>query len=399
MRKLRVFILTLVVFLIASLIPLHFANAVPIGTGLSLYYKSDSNAWTTPPTAFTTSTCHTSTGNINFNWGGGAPGGTCGGDYFTGYGVGFILAPVTGNVTFCEQTDAQFYMRIDSSFIINDTSAKAAATGQNCNGTGTMSMVAGTSYPIEIWMHEQGGGAEWRLLWSYTGQSSYVIVPVDNLNPTTLTVADTTPPTFTSSSSFSVAENIATSATAATIRVSESATVTISSGADAARFNIARSDTDTAIIKFNISPDYEAPIDSGGNNVYDLTLTATDTAGNAGTQAITITVTDVVDTSAFSLFQLAGGATIATYRSAIVISATVTVASKISFNSNGKVLPGCKNKLATGSGSSFTATCSWRPSTRGAVNLTAASTPTGAGITGASAGPISARVGNRSGAR
>jgi hypothetical protein len=398
MKNPRVIALALVVFLFTSLIPLHSASAVPIGTGLSLYYKSDSAAWSVPPTAFTTSTCHTSTGNINFNWGGGSPGGSCGGDYFTGYGVGYILAPVTGNVNFCEQTDDQFYMRIDSSFIINDTSAKAAATGQSCNGTGTMSMIAGNSYPIELWMHEQGGGAEWRLLWSYAGQSSYVIVPIDNLNPTTFTVADTTPPTF-ASSSFSAAENIATSATAATIRVSESATVTISSGVDAARFNISRSDTDTAIIKFNVSPDFEAPMDGGGNNVYDLTLTATDAAANAGTQAITITVTDVVDTSAFSLFQLAGGATVAAYRTAIVITATVTVASKISFNSNSKVLPGCKNKLATGSGSSFTATCAWKASTRGTTTLTAAANPTDAGISGATSAPISIRVGNRTTAR
>ena len=399
MKRLRVTALTLVVFLFTSLIPLQLASAVPTGTGLSLYYRSDSAAWTTPPAAFTTSTCHTSTGNINFNWGGGAPGGSCGGDYFTGYGVGYILAPVTGNVNFCEQTDDQFYMRIDSSFIINDTSAKAAATGQNCNGIGTMSMVAGTSYPIELWMHEQGGGAEWRLLWSYAGQSSYVIVPIENLNPTTFTVADTTPPTFTSSSSFSAAENIATSATAATIRVSESATVTISSGADAARFNISRSDTDTAIIKFNVPPDYEAPIDSGGDNIYNLTLTATDAASNAGTQSITITVTNVVDTSAFSLFQLAGGTTVAAFRTAIALTATVNVASKVTFRMNGKVLPGCKNKLATGSGSSFTATCAWKASTRGAVTLTAAATPTGAGITGAVAPQLSIRVGNRTGAR
>jgi hypothetical protein len=398
MKNPRVIALALVVFLLTSLIPLQFANAVPTGTGLSLYYKSDSAAWSVPPTAFTTSTCHTSTGNINFNWGGGGPGGTCGGDYFTGYGVGYILAPVTGSVNFCEQTDDQFYMRINSSFIIEDNSAKAAATGQSCNGTGTMSMVAGTSYPIELWMHEQGGGAEWRLLWSYAGQSSYVIVPIENLNPTTFTVADATPPTF-ASSSFSAAENIATSATAATIRVSESATVTISSGVDAARFNISRSDTDTAIIKFNVSPDYEAPIDSGGDNIYNLTLTATDAAANAGIQAITITVTNVVDTSAFSLFQLAGAATTATFRTSIVITATVTVASKISFNSNGKVLPGCKNKLAIGSGSSFTATCAWKASTRGAVTLTAAATPTGAGITGAIAPQLSIRVGNRTGAR
>ena len=374
-------------------------SAVPTGTGLSLYYKNDSAAWTTPPAAFTSTTCHTSTGNINFNWGGGGPGGTCGGDYFTGYGVGYILAPVTGNVNFCEQTDDQFYLRINSSFIIEDNSAKAAATGQSCNGTGTMSMVAGTSYPIEIWMHEQGGGADWRLLWSYEGQGSYVIVPIENLNPTTFVVADTTPPTFTSPSSFSVAENIATSATAATIRVSESATVTISSGLDAARFNISRSDTDTAIIKFNLSPDFEAPSDSGGNNVYDLTLTATDDSANAGTQAITITVTDVVDTSSFNSLALAGSATTATFRTAVVITANVTVASRVTFRVNGKVLPGCKNKLASGSSASYSVTCNWRPSNRGQVALTAAATPTGAGITGTSAGPVSIRVGNRTGPR
>jgi hypothetical protein len=210
---------------------------------------------------------------------------------------------------------------------------------------------------------------------------------------------DTTPPTFTSSSSFSAAENIATSATAATIRVSESATVTISSGADAARFNISRSETNTAIIKFNSSPDFEVPSDNGGNNVYDLTLTATDTAGNPGTQSITITVTDVVDTSAFSLFQLAGGATVAAYRTAIVITATVNVASKITFRVNGKVLPGCKNRTAAVSGPDYTATCSWRPSNRGSVPLTALATPTGAGISSSTAPQLNIRVGNRTGPR
>jgi hypothetical protein len=211
-------------------------------------------------------------------------------------------------------------------------------------------------------------------------------------------VADTTPPTF-SSSSFSVAENIATSATAATIRVSESATVTISSGADSGLFNIARSETDTAIIKFNASPDFEAPADDGRNNVYNLTLIASDTAGNSGNQAITITVTDVVDTTSFSLFQLAGGATTATFRTAVVITATASVSSRITFRVNNKVLPGCKNKLATGSSSSFTTTCLWKPSNRGQVTLNAVAAPTGAGITGTNSSPLSIQVGNRTVAR
>ena len=214
-----------------------------------------------------------------------------------------------------------------------------------------------------------------------------------------LAAPDTTPPTFTSSSSFSAAENIATSATAATIRVSESATVTISSGADAARFNITRSETNTAIIKFNVSPDFEAPADVGGNNVYEITLTATDTAANAGTQSITITVTNVVDTSSFNSLALAGSATTATYRTAVVITANVTVASRVTFRVNGKILPGCKNKLATGSSSSFSATCSWRPSSRGTVALTAAATPTGAGISSTTSNPVNILVDRRSGSR
>jgi hypothetical protein len=62
-------------------------------------------------------------------------------------------------------------------------------------------------------------------------------------------------------------------------------------------------------------------------------------------------------------------------------------------------LPGCKNKLASGSSASYSVTCNWRPSNRGQVALTAAATPTGAGITGTSAGPVSIRVGNRTGPR
>jgi len=224
---------------------------------------------------------------------------------------------------------------------------------------------------------------------------------LSSASPVTLSsiTLDATAPTFTSSSSFSAAENMATSETAATIRVSESSTVTISSGADAARFNISRSETNTAIIKFNSSPDFEAPADSGGNNVYDLTLTATDASGNAGTQSITITVTDVVDTSSFSGFGLPSSATTASFRTPITISAIVTVSAKVTFRLNGVVLPGCKNRTAIGSGSTFTATCSWRPSRRGDVTLTAAATPISGAVSSSSAAPLSIRVSNRSGAR
>jgi hypothetical protein len=249
------------------------------------------------------------------------------------------------------------------------------------------------------YFYGSGGGGG-----SYNNGSSQTNLAASNnatgfVTITLTSTPDTTPPTFTSSSSFSAAENIATSATAATIRVSESATVTISSGADAARFNISRSETNTAIIKFNASPDFEAPADVGGNNVYEITLTATDSAANAGTQAITITVTDVVDTSGFNSLALAGSATTATYRTVIVITANITVASKVTFRVNGKILPGCKNKSTTGSSPNIVATCTWKPSIRGNVSLTAAATPTGAGISSSTSTPVSIMVDRRTGSR
>jgi hypothetical protein len=210
---------------------------------------------------------------------------------------------------------------------------------------------------------------------------------------------DTTPPTFTSSSSFSVVENIATSVTAATLTVSEDSTLTISSGADASLFDIFTSDNVTAVLKFKTSPNFEAPSDNGGNNIYDLTITATDTAGNANTQSITIAVTDVAETSSFNSLLLTGSATSATYRTSIVVTANVSVASKITFAMDGKVLPGCKNRTTSGSVSSFSATCNWKPSKRGVVSITAVATPTGAGISGATSNPVNVMVANRIGTR
>jgi len=232
-----------------------------------------------------------------------------------------------------------------------------------------------------------GGGAS---NWISGGAGGSGIVIVRYITP------DVTAPTFTSSSSFSAAENIATSANAATIKISESATVTISSGVDAALFNIIASDSVTVFIRFKTSPNFESPSDNGANNVYDLVLTATDATSNAGTQAITITVTDVVDTSSFNSFSLSGTPT---FRTVVTITANVSVASRVSFRAKNVIIAGCKNKVASGSGSSFSATCSWRPSTRGAVTLTATASPTGAGISSTSATPISVMVGNRSGSR
>ena len=241
-----------------------------------------------------------------------------------------------------------------------------------------------------------GGGGGGTFL---TGSSQSAAASNTGMGYVTITLPDFTSPTFSNNSTFTVQENIATSATAATIRVSEWATFTISSGADSGLFTITATDTSTAIVKFKNSPDYEAPTDVGGDNVYELTISATDDSNNVGTQAITITVTDVLDTSGFNSFALAGNATSAIYRTSVQINANVTVSSKVTFRAGNLVIPGCKSLQASGSGSTFTVSCQWKPSIRGWAALSATLVPTDSTISGAKSQALTVGVLNRSGKR
>ncbi len=63
----------------------------------------------------------------------------------------------------------------------------------------------------------------------------------------------------------------------------------ISGGADANKFNINAS---TGVLNFVGAPDFENPTDAGGNNVYDVIVSAR-SGGLTDTQAIAVTVTDV----------------------------------------------------------------------------------------------------------
>ena len=206
-------------------------------------------------------------------------------------------------------------------------------------------------------------------------------------------VDDSTPPTITSSSSFSAAEN---QTAIATLAANEAVTWSIFSGVDSTTVGLVSA---TGVLTFKSAPNFEAPTDSGANNVYNLTIRATDTAGNTTNQAITVTVTDVVETSSFSAFRLAGSVTTASFRTAIVITAEVNVSAKVTFKVNGAVIPSCKNKSAIGSGSSYIATCSWKASRRGALVVTASATPTSVGIGSSNATPIYVWVNNRTSPR
>jgi hypothetical protein len=135
-------------------------------------------------------------------------------------------------------------------------------------------------------------------------------------------------------------------------------------------------------------------------NTYNFRIFARNSPTNQ-TSATPVTSGNIAvnQTSSFNSFGLTGGATTAVFRKASTINADLSVASKVTFKSSGVVITGCKNKLATGSGSSFTATCSWKPSHRGRVNISAVSTPVDSAISGASAPAVTIVVANRAGTR
>ncbi len=60
-------------------------------------------------------------------------------------------------------------------------------------------------------------------------------------------------------------------------------------GADAAQFEI---DSDTGDITFRVAPDFEAPADADGDNVYDITVEARDANGGAARQDLSLAIVD-----------------------------------------------------------------------------------------------------------
>jgi len=97
---------------------------------------------------------------------------------------------------------------------------------------------------------------------------------------------DTTAPTITSPATASIAEG---SPITITLTASEPVTWAKTGGADAAAFTLSGSALTLP------ARDWEAPTDADANNTYVVQVTATDATGNATSQTITVTVTDVTE--------------------------------------------------------------------------------------------------------
>ena len=116
----------------------------------------------------------------------------------------------------------------------------------------------------------------------------------DNLVATALLYINEKTPVFTSGNIIAV--EVPENNTAAVLTVmathaeSKELTYAIGGGVDSALFNISA----TGILTFKAAPDHENPSDRNRNNIYKVTVTASD-GENKASQIITVTVTDVND--------------------------------------------------------------------------------------------------------
>lgn len=158
-----------------------------VATGLTM------TAWTIPSGTLPSrcATCYTvlrtaTVDGLNHDYGGGAVFGTGHGDYVMIRLTGHLFIPGSGQrtITFYNSADDGFHMSVNNTQVINNWVLQGASF---YNGSGSITLEAGRSYPIDIWWYEWGGAASLRLYWNSTG--SIALVP-----SSVLYVAAPTPP-------------------------------------------------------------------------------------------------------------------------------------------------------------------------------------------------------------
>ena len=114
---------------------------------------------------------------INWNWGNNSPNPLVNVDDFACKFTGEVEAAFTETYTFYVTTDDGQRLWVDNQLII-DRWVQQGMTEHN----GTIDLVAGQKYSIELWMYEHGGGAGCEMRWSSPGTPKQ-IVPQAALSP------------------------------------------------------------------------------------------------------------------------------------------------------------------------------------------------------------------------
>ncbi|HTF81094.1 MAG TPA: PA14 domain-containing protein, partial [Cytophagales bacterium] len=151
-------------------ITIHVNSTETLGTGLTGTYFN--NMYLSPPQVL-----KRNDPTVNFEWGTGSPlNGVVSINNFSVRWTGKVLAPVTGTYTFSVQGDDGVRLTVGGSVLINNFTYK------NTIDQGTISLVGGQKYDINLEYFEGGGSATVILKWAYPGQA-LTVVPQIKLYP------------------------------------------------------------------------------------------------------------------------------------------------------------------------------------------------------------------------
>jgi uncharacterized repeat protein (TIGR02543 family) len=143
--------------------------------GLAQYFRTKP-AGATSKDAFTTGTCATLTGNINYPTDDDFP---CSDkNNFQGYATGYFVAPVSGSITFYLTSDDASHLTINVNGTNNELPLSPCCKTVEATWSG---FVAGQTYPINVYFTEDAGAATWILEYRYSGISNKVPIPISQL--------------------------------------------------------------------------------------------------------------------------------------------------------------------------------------------------------------------------
>ncbi|MCE7989582.1 MAG: DUF642 domain-containing protein [Caldilinea sp. CFX5] len=212
----------------------------------------------------------------------------------TNSGTGATTGPITATMTLPANTSAP------ANFTSGSWNCTTVGQTVTCTQPGPLN--AGASSTIQLPV-TPSAGAVGTQPGPFTGS---VTTPGDSnsgnnaappMTPTTPVSAGTTAPTINhSGGDVSIPENT-TVVTTVTASGTAPITYSIVGGADAAKFTI---DPNTGVLRFVTPPDFENPTDSGGDNEYDVTVRASNSAGTDD-RTFAVNVTDVAGDTTVTL--------------------------------------------------------------------------------------------------
>ena len=255
-----------------------FINSSSVGHGTGLKGEYWSNEFTTSPPAnpfIGPATLVRTDAVVNFNWGNGSPDPSISSDLFTARWTGSIQPQFDEVYTFYVTSDdgARLFLWANGQkTTVIDSWVDQAPTEH----FGTVTLLAGQRYTVEMDYYENGGGAVATLSWS-SPSTPKAIIPTSQLYPVTNPppVAVLTEPVNGST-------------------YQASATVTVAANA-AAQFNAVKEVDfyrNTTFLGAVSSAPYTLTVTGLGQGSYTLTAVAMDTTGLAATSApVNITVT------------------------------------------------------------------------------------------------------------